>query len=179
MHGCPCGYLDDGLRACTCTDGAIRRYRRRLSGPLLDRIDIHLQVPRVPYEKLRVELAVDASSGAGEGDVSSGAVASGEPSAVVRQRVVAARERQRERLAGSKLGCNAEMGPAEVRRFCQVELAAETLVRAATQRLHLSARAYHRILKLARTIADLGGAAAIGAPHVAEALQYRPRAEEE
>jgi magnesium chelatase family protein len=102
----------------------------------------------------------------------------GESSAVVRARVLAARERQRARLAGTALTCNAELGPAHVRRHCRTEPAAEALLRAAMQRLHLSARAYHRVLKLARTIADLAGAETIGAAHVAEALQYRPRAAE-
>jgi magnesium chelatase family protein len=102
-----------------------------------------------------------------------------ETSAAVRARVIAARERQRARLAGTALSCNAEFGPAEVRRYCQTEAPAEALLRAAMQRLHLSARAYHRILKLARTIADLASAETIGAAHVAEALQYRPRQSDE
>ena len=201
MNPCPCGYLDDSQRACVCSDGAIRRYRRRLSGPLLDRVDIHLDVPRVPYEKLRVGMVAGAATdedptpSAGpeqaltlpkarrtEGEAGrlrgSAAVLEAtrvETSAQVRARVIVARERQRTRLAGTALSCNAEMGPAEVRRFCQTEAPAEALLRAAMQRLHLSARSYHRLLKLARTIADLAAAETIGAAHVAEALQYRPR----
>jgi magnesium chelatase family protein len=175
MNPCPCGFFGDGQRACTCSDGVLRRYRRRLSGPLLDRIDIHLDVPRVPYAKLAVDtMHGPLAAPGGDGPAAPGRVAA-EPSATVRARVIAARERQRARLGGSGLTCNAEMGPAEVRRHCRPEPAAEGLLRAAVQRLHLSARAYHRVLKLARTIADLAGAATIGAPHVAEALQYRSR----
>lgn len=114
-------------------------------------------MPRIEYEKL---------TGRGEA----------ERSADVRGRVLAARERQARRFAGSpRVACNADMGPKEVRQFCAVEPAAEPLLKAATQRLQLSARAFHRVLKLARTIADLAGADTIAAPHVAEALQYRPR----
>lgn len=157
MNPCPCGYAGDPTRECTCSPGTIARYQKRLSGPLLDRIDIHVDVPRIEYEKL---------TGRGEA----------ERSAAVRERVLAARERQARRFAGSpRTTCNADMGPAEVRRFCEVEATAEPLLKAATQRLQLSARAFHRVLKLARTIADLAGAETIGAPHVAEALQYRPR----
>ncbi|HET7769258.1 MAG TPA: YifB family Mg chelatase-like AAA ATPase, partial [Chloroflexota bacterium] len=156
MNPCPCGYYGDMERVCVCTDGAIARYKRRLSGPLLDRVDIHVEVPRVPYDKL-----------AGE--------APGERSASVRERVVTARDRQRMRLAGTRMSCNAEMGAGEVRRYCRLGPDAEPLLKAAVQRLGLSARSYHRVLKLARTIADLAGAGEISAPHVAEALQYRPR----
>jgi magnesium chelatase family protein len=156
MNPCPCGYYGDTLRACTCTEAMVTRYQKRLSGPLLDRIDIHLEVPRVEYEKL-----------AGE--------RTGEPSAVVRARVEAARERQRARLAGTGLTCNAELGPGQVRRLCVLDQPAQAVLRAAMQQLALSARAYHRVLKLARTIADLAGAETIGVAHVAEALQYQPR----
>ncbi|MGH2368316.1 MAG: YifB family Mg chelatase-like AAA ATPase [Chloroflexota bacterium] len=198
MNPCPCGYAGDSQRACVCAEGAVRRYRRRLSGPLLDRIDIHLEVPRVPYEKLAVGTvepvgaveaseAVGASGGAavrGRRDSAVATIALGAPvaprpavetSAVVRARVLAARTRQRVRLDGTGLTQNAAMGPAEVRRYCRTEPAAEALLRAAMQRLRLSARSYHRVLKLARTIADLAAVETIGAAHVAEALQYRPR----
>jgi magnesium chelatase family protein len=171
MNPCPCGYLGDSARACTCSDATITRYRKRLSGPLLDRIDIHLEVPRVPYEKL----AAGSVIGGLEDAAGDAPPAAGERSQVVRARVVAARERQQRRLAGTPLRCNAELGAAEVRRHCRLEPDAEALVRAAMHRLHLSARAYHRVLKLARTVADLAGAETIGTPHVAEALQYRPR----
>jgi magnesium chelatase family protein len=157
MNPCPCGYAGDPTRECTCAAGSIARYQKRISGPLLDRIDIHVEVPRVEYEKL-----TDRREG--------------ERSTDVRARVQAARERQAARFAGqTRLACNADMGPAEVRRFCEVEASAQPLLRAAMQRLQLSARAFHRVLKLARTIADLAGAEQIAAPHLAEAIQYRSR----
>jgi magnesium chelatase family protein len=156
MNPCPCGFAGDPARECSCSPAAVAKYQRRLSGPLLDRIDIHVEVPRVQYEKL---------TGA----------APGEPSAAVRARVQAARERQRARFAGTALVSNADMGPSEVRQFCGTEEGAQGLLKAAMQQLHLSARAFHRTLKLARTIADLAGAEMIGAAHAAEALQYRAR----
>jgi len=156
MNPCPCGYYGDPVRECTCSATAISRYQKRISGPLLDRIDIHVEVPRVDYEKLADKRKV-------------------EDSATIRQRVQAARERQLHRFTGTKLTCNAEMGPAEVRDFCQVDPSAEKLLKAAMQQLHLSARAFHRVLKLARTIADLAESETIAANHVAEAIQYRPR----
>jgi magnesium chelatase family protein len=156
MNPCPCGYAGDSVRECTCSPTAIAKYQRRLSGPLLDRIDIHVEVPRVQYEKL---------TGAGEG----------ESSRTVRRRVQEARERQRARFAGTTLISNADMGPSDVRRLCLTDQTAQGLLKSAMQQLHLSARAYHRTLKLARTIADLAGAETITAIHAAEALQYRAR----
>ncbi len=139
----------------------VSRYQQRLSGPLLDRIDIHVEVPRVDFDKLS-----DARRG--------------EASKAIRQRVEAARERQRRRFAGnagghSQLLTNADMGPGEIREFCAVDDAGHSLLRAAMRQLHMSARAYHRTLKLARTIADLIGAERIETAHLAEAIQYRPR----
>ncbi len=156
MNPCPCGYYADPIRECTCSATGIARYQKRISGPLLDRIDIHVEVPRVDYEKLADKRQVESS-------------------ATIRARVQAARERQLQRFAGTKLTCNAEMGPAEVRDCCEVEPTAEKLLKAAMQQLHLSARAFHRVLKLARTIADLSESELIAANHVAEAIQYRPR----
>ena len=156
QNPCPCGHFGDPVKECTCSSTAIMRYQMRISGPLLDRIDIHIEVPRVDYEKLADRRSVESST-------------------IIRARVQAARERQLQRFAGTRLTCNAEMGPSEVRDFCVVNPAAEKLLKAAMQQLHLSARAYHRVLKLARTIADLAGSDGIAANHIAEAIQYRPR----
>ena len=144
----------------------VSRYQKRISGPLLDRIDIHIEVPRVEYEKLSDDRL-------------------GEPSANVQARVEAARERQRARfgehqnLHGGKpaegVTTNAGMRPAEVRQYCKLDETCNTLMRTAMRQMQLSARAYHRVLKLARTIADLAGEENIGPAHLAEALQYRPK----
>lgn len=157
MNPCPCGYYGDPVRECTCSPAAIRRYQQRLSGPMLDRIDIHIDVPRVDYDKLTDDRR-------------------GEPSAMVRKRVEAARARQHERFANeTRLQCNADMGASDIRRFCQPEPAGKQLLDATLRKMQLSARAYHRILKLSRTIADLDGSETIQVAHIAEAIQYRPR----
>ncbi len=156
MNPCPCGYFGDASKPCTCAPGTVTKYQHRISGPLLDRIDIHLDVPRVDYEKLS-DMKL------------------GEPSSMIAVRVEKAREVQRQRFAGSKLTCNADMHPAEVRQFCALDEPCRSLMRAAMNQMDLSARAYHRILKLARTIADLAGSGEIMQVHLAEALQYRPR----
>ena len=156
MNPCPCGFYGDPVKECSCSATAIARYQKRISGPLLDRIDIHVEVPRVDYEKLADKRQAETS-------------------AIIRVRVQAAREQQLARFKGSKLTCNAEMGPNEVREFCQTDPSGEKLLKAATQQLHLSARAYHRVLKLARTIADLADNEMIMANHLAEDIQYRPR----
>ena len=157
MNPCPCGFYGDVVKACSCSPSTIDRYQRRISGPLLDRIDIFVDVPRVEYEKLTDERA-------------------GETSAVVRGRVQEARIRQRARFTGSSgVLTNADMGPVEVREFCGLDDASHGLLRAAMQQLHLSARGFHRILKLARTIADLAEEPTITSRHLSEALQYRPR----
>ena len=134
----------------------VLRYQKRISGPLLDRIDIHIQVPRVDYEKLSGDRL-------------------GEKSEAIRARVERSRAQQRQRFAGTNLQCNGDMGPAEVRQFCDVDNAGKNLLRAAMQQMQMSARAYHRILKLARTIADLADSDKTETPHLAEAIQYRPR----
>ena len=158
LHGCPCGFYGDPTKHCSCSSSTVTRYQHRISGPLLDRIDIFVDVPRVEYEKLTGE-------------------ATAETSGAVRERVEASRERQRLRFSESKLVCNAEMGPVEVRESCQrpLEEGAQSLLRMAMNQLSLSARSFHRVLKLARTIADLSGSEVIQTSHLAEALQYRQR----
>ncbi len=155
-YPCPCGWNGDPTKECTDSLAQVMRYQNRISGPLLDRIDIHVEVPRVDYEKLSSDRM-------------------GEPSAKIRERVEQARERQRARFTGTSLQCNGDMGPGEVRKFCVIDDAGKSLLRAVMQQMQMSARAYHRILKLARTIADLAASEKIETAHIAEAIQYRPR----
>lgn len=157
MNPCPCGYYSDPVKECTCSSTTIARYQKKISGPLLDRMDIYVEVPRVEYDKLSDNRL-------------------GETSATIRARVEAARDRQRARFKDARgVTCNAEMRPAEIREFCELDAAGQALIKAAMRQLHLSARAYHRTLKLARTIADLAGGDRIEAAYLAEAVQYRPR----
>jgi magnesium chelatase family protein len=152
MNPCPCGYLGDASGRCHCTSEQVQRYRGRISGPLLDRIDMHIEVPRVSHAVLR-----------------DGAPGGEESSAAVRARVVRARTR-----ANARSGlANAQLGPQHIKRFCRLDDQSQRLLEQAVDKLGLSHRAYHRILKLARTIADLAGAEAIQMPHLSEAISYR------
>lgn len=154
MNPCPCGYLGDPKHECRCTPTIIQRYRSRISGPLLDRIDLHVEAPAVSIADLREEK-------------------SGESSQDVRARVQAARDRQHRRFSGTRTTSNARMSHAQIRRSCSVTAALGDLLQQAMEQLSLSARAYDRILKVARTIADLSDAEKIEAPHLLEAIQYR------
>ncbi|HEX3662939.1 MAG TPA: YifB family Mg chelatase-like AAA ATPase [Acidobacteriaceae bacterium] len=161
MNPCPCGYFNDRSRECHCTPPLIQRYVAKISGPLLDRIDIHIEVPAVQYKELRGKAAAESS-------------------AVIRARVLAARERQRARFAATpvktakeKIFSNAQMGTRQIRAHCELSPDAEKLLERAMLQQGLTARAHDRILKVARTIADLEGAESLAVPHIAEAIQYR------
>lgn len=154
MNPCPCGFYNDHLRHCTCTPQMISRYLQRISGPLLDRIDIHVEVPRLKQDELMSRLP-------------------GEPSQNIRARVKEARDIQNARFSGSKIYCNAQMTPRHMKLWCKLSPDAEGMLKQAIEQLRLSARAYDRILKLSRTIADLAHAETIGIEHIAEAVQYR------
>jgi len=155
MNPCPCGYYGDHKRECRCSPNQVQKYRQRISGPLLDRIDIHVEVPAVPF-----------------GEISS--AAEGEPSNAIRERVATAREVQQKRFRnGSRTICNARMSSRQIKSHCALGEDSHELLKLAMTELGLSARAYDRILKVARTIADLDGAEKIAANHLSEAIQYR------
>ncbi len=155
MNPCPCGYNGDPKHECRCTPLQIQNYRNKISGPLLDRIDIHVEVPSVKYQ-----------------DLSS--IGTGESSAVIRERVGVARQVQQQRFHGlRKVHCNAAMRPKEIQKHCALKPDAQDLLKMAITELHFSARAYDRILKVSRTIADLAGSEQIESEHVSEAIQYR------
>ncbi len=156
MNPCPCGYAGDSERVCVCPPAVVTRYAKRISGPLLDRIDIHVTVPRVQYEKLANDRPC-------------------EDSATIRARVEAARNKQLQRYRGTAMRTNADLEAKDIREHCQLDAAGQSLMKAAMRQLQLSARGYHRVLKLARTIAELQSAPHISPAHLAEALQYRPR----
>lgn len=151
---CPCGYLGDSKHECRCSPTQIQRYRARISGPLLDRIDLHIDAPALSIAELR-------------------STQPGETSAVLRERIAVARRRQHDRFAGTPATSNARMSHAQIRRHCAIPAELGDLLQRAMEQLSLSARAYDRILKVARTIADLAAADAIAAPHLLEAIQYR------
>jgi magnesium chelatase family protein len=155
MNPCPCGWFGDPQHSCSCVPLGVQRYLARVSGPLLDRIDIHLEVPAVHYQALTEH-------------------GGGEPSEAIRERVDRARLVQRERFAKRPgIYANAHMAPRDIRTFCRVSDGADALLRTAITRLGLSARGYHRVLKIARTVADLDGAGELQPKHVSEAIQYR------
>ena len=159
MNPCPCGFSGDPRRACRCTPVQVERYRGRLSGPLLDRIDLVVEVPSLPVSRLFGRLA--------------GKPSHSESSAQVRARVLAARERQRRRFAGRAELVNAAMAPEDLSVSCRLDAASLRLLDRAGERLVLSARGCTRVLKVARTIGDLAGCEDVSVEHVAEALQYR------
>jgi magnesium chelatase family protein len=149
LHGCPCGFFGDSTRECRCTPAIIQRYLSKISGPLLDRIDIHVEVPAVPYKELRGNSPAEAS-------------------AEIRARVETARSRQRARGY-----YNSRLPSREVRKLCRLDEAGERTLEMAVRKMGLSARAHDRILKVSRTIADLSGSESVSAKHLAEAVQYR------
>ena len=154
MNPCPCGYLGDTKHECRCTPTQVQRYRARISGPLLDRIDIHIEAPALSLTELRSEKP-------------------GELSGAMRSRIQSSRTKQSARFAGTKSTANARMTHAQIRKHCAIDAGLGDLLQQAMEQLHLSARAYDRILKVARTIADLAAADRIEAPHLLEAIQYR------
>jgi magnesium chelatase family protein len=155
MNPCPCGFFGDSKRECRCSDRQVQTYRNKISGPLLDRIDIHIEVPTIEYAQLS-------------------ALGSGEPSAQIRSRVTQARRVQRARFREvNGLHCNAEMGARNMQTYCRLEAEAQGMLRGAIEELNFSARAYDRILKVSRTIADLAGSDTIQSDHIFEAIQYR------
>ena len=154
MNPCPCGYYGHPSRECTCTDAAKKRYRDKISGPILDRIDIHIEVEPVEYDRLASREKEESS-------------------AQIRERVNKAREIQRKRFEGTGVTCNAKMSPAMTKEYCILSDEASDLLRMSFERLGLSARAYDKILRISRTIADLDGCENIETRHVARAIQYR------
>ena len=158
QNPCPCGFLGTQRKNCVCMPGQISRYQKKISGPLLDRIDIHLDVPAVEVEKLTSDLVAEDSK-------------------IIRKRVAKAREIQRQRFADSGILTNSEMNNSQIKQFCAISGEGLDLLKMAISQMNLSARVYHRVLKLARTIADLSATSQIQTQHIAEALQYRAREE--
>ncbi|MCP4711705.1 MAG: ATP-binding protein, partial [Planctomycetes bacterium] len=154
MNPCPCGYLTDPKRKCKCSPNQVERYLGRISGPLLDRIDIHVEVPGVPYREL-----TDKRDGTS--------------SAVMREQVMGACQRQVDRYKGLNVRSNSGLNSRQVRQFCQIDESGQNMIKQAVYELGLSARAHDKILKIARTIADLEGSETVAGQHVGEAIQYR------
>jgi magnesium chelatase family protein len=158
MNPCPCGNATDPEKTCSCSPASIIKYQRKISGPILDRIDLYVEVPRIKFEKFNEEKNYESSS-------------------AIQERVEKSRTIQKERFAGSKTIANSEMESVEIKKYCQLDKACQELMKNAVSRFYLSARAYYRIIKVGRTIADLEGSANIGANHIAEAIQYRFKTE--
>jgi magnesium chelatase family protein len=158
MNPCPCGNATDPEKICTCTPAQIMRYQQKISGPIMDRIDLHVEVPRLSFDKLQQK-----------GDE--------ERSFEIRARVESAREIQKRRFEGLPIICNSEMSSDNIRKFCALDEKCKELLRNAVSALKLSARGYHRIIKIARTIADLAKSESIDSAHIAEAIQYRFKSE--
>ncbi len=154
MNPCPCGYFGHPTRSCTCAKGAVQRYLARVSGPLLDRLDLHVEVPAVNYDELNSDTQ-------------------GESSAEIKARVNAARQLQRQRYSGTNVRCNARLTPSTLKQFCVMDDRASMLLKTAFEKMGFTARAYDRVLKVSRTIADLDGCEVINSSHIAEAIQYR------
>ena len=154
MNPCPCGYFGDLKRECRCSPVTVQRYRQRVSGPLLDRIDLHIEVPAVEYRDIASERTEENSE-------------------AIRERVEGARKIQQQRFASGGINCNARMATRQLKQYCKLGADSQELIRVAMTELNLSARAYDRILKVSRTIADLDGKIDISPEHVSEAIQYR------
>ena len=154
MNPCPCGYYGHPSRQCTCTDAARKRYRDKISGPILDRIDLHVEVEPVDYEQLSSKKKEESS-------------------AEIRKRVNAAREKQRKRFEGTEINCNAKMSPKMTKEYCVLSDEASALLKMSFDKFGMSARAYDKILRISRTVADLENSENIEVAHVAEAIQYR------
>jgi magnesium chelatase family protein len=159
MNPCPCGNLGDPVQQCICPPGQISKYRRKISKPLLDRIDLHIEVPRLEYKQLATEKVAESS-------------------ASIKQRVEQARNIQQTRFGQEQIMTNSEMNIQQIKKYCQIDSQSQELLKNAVTQMHLSARSYHRLLKLARTIADLDKKENIQPNHIAEAIQYRPKQEE-
>ena len=154
LNPCKCGFHGDHQHPCQCTPHQVQTYRSRVSGPLMDRIDIHIEVPAIKFNEISSDVP-------------------GEPSAAIRDRVTFARSVQQERFKSDSIYANAHMKPRHIRKYCRIDADSQRLMEAAMNRLGLSARAYNRVLKVARTIADIEGSGPIATEHISEAIQYR------